>query len=168
MRGVSQEPLDETTIYLSHSLRLCADARLREVFVAAQTCALRCARREAGSRRQPSLFGFQHRRGQLARRDQVHFSVRLAVSSRAITRVRGLRGGGKRIRTCGPSPRLIPLAEGPNPNLSGASRNGRFSQSGTKGSNPASSSRQSVSAVNAEAVREKPRTLAAFCGWLGT
>jgi hypothetical protein len=26
---------------------------------------------------------------------------------------------------------------------------------------------QSVSAVNAEAVREKRRTLAAFCGWLG-
>jgi hypothetical protein len=31
-----------------------------------------------------------------------------------------------------------------------------------------SSSSQSVSAVNAEAVREKPRTLAAFCGRLGT
>jgi REP element-mobilizing transposase RayT len=27
---------------------------------------------------------------------------------------------------------------------------------------------QSVSAVNPEAVREKPRTLAAVCGWLGT
>jgi hypothetical protein len=39
---------------------------------------------------------------------------------------------------------------------------------GTMSSNPASSSRQSVSAVNAEAVREKARTLAAFCGWLGT
>jgi hypothetical protein len=43
-----------------------------------------------------------------------------------------------------------------------------FRSSGTEGSNPASSSRQSVSAVNAEAVREKARTLAAFCGWLGT
>jgi hypothetical protein len=40
--------------------------------------------------------------------------------------------------------------------------------SGTSSSNPACSSRQSVSAVNAEAVREKPRTLAAFCEWLGT
>jgi hypothetical protein len=40
--------------------------------------------------------------------------------------------------------------------------------SGTGSSNPACSSRQSVSAVNAEAVREKARTLAAFCGWLGT
>jgi hypothetical protein len=41
-------------------------------------------------------------------------------------------------------------------------------ESGTEGSNPPSSSRQSVSAVNAEAVRERPRTLAAFCVWLGT
>jgi hypothetical protein len=40
MRGVSQEPLDETTIYLSHSLRLGADARLGEVFVAAHKRAL--------------------------------------------------------------------------------------------------------------------------------
>jgi hypothetical protein len=40
--------------------------------------------------------------------------------------------------------------------------------SGTGSSNPACSSRQSVSAVNPEAVGEKPRTLAAFCGWLGT
>jgi hypothetical protein len=40
--------------------------------------------------------------------------------------------------------------------------------SGTSGSNPLSSSRQSVSAVNAETVWEKPRTLAAFCGWRGT
>jgi hypothetical protein len=40
--------------------------------------------------------------------------------------------------------------------------------SGTGSSNPACSSRQSVSAVNAKTVREKPRTLAAFCGWLGT
>src|SRR5438067_6575816 len=39
--------------------------------------------------------------------------------------------------------------------------------SGTSSSNPATSSRQSVSAVNAEAVREKRRTLAAFRGWLG-
>jgi hypothetical protein len=42
-----------------------------------------------------------------------------------------------------------------------------FRAGGTVSSNPPSSSRQSVSAVNAEAVREKPRTLAAFCGWLG-
>jgi hypothetical protein len=41
-------------------------------------------------------------------------------------------------------------------------------QGGTKSSNLPCSSRQSVSAVNAEAVREKRRTLAAFCGWLGT
>jgi hypothetical protein len=40
--------------------------------------------------------------------------------------------------------------------------------SGTSGSNPACSSRQSVSAVIPEAESEKPRTLAAFCGWLGT
>src|SRR6202011_4494312 len=40
--------------------------------------------------------------------------------------------------------------------------------SGTDGSNPASSSSQSVSAVNPEAIGEKPRTLAAVCGWLGT
>jgi hypothetical protein len=39
---------------------------------------------------------------------------------------------------------------------------------GTEGSNPFPSSSQSVSAVNAEAVAEMPRTLAAFCGWLGT
>ena len=39
---------------------------------------------------------------------------------------------------------------------------------GTKSSNPLSSSSQSVSAVNPEAVSEKPRTLAAFCGRLGT
>jgi hypothetical protein len=43
-----------------------------------------------------------------------------------------------------------------------------FVPTGTNGSNPVSSSRQSVSAVNAEAVRDKARTLAAFCGWLGT
>ena len=41
-------------------------------------------------------------------------------------------------------------------------------QGGTVSSNPASSSSQSVSAVNPEAVSEKPRTLAAVCGWLGT
>ena len=40
--------------------------------------------------------------------------------------------------------------------------------SGTESSNPLPSSSQSVSAVNPEAVSEKPRTLAAFCGWLGT
>jgi hypothetical protein len=40
--------------------------------------------------------------------------------------------------------------------------------SGTEGSNPPSSSGQSVSAVNPEAIGEKPRTLAAVCGWLGT
>ena len=39
---------------------------------------------------------------------------------------------------------------------------------GTSGSNPLCSSTQSVSAVNAEAVRETPRTLAAFCGRLET
>ena len=39
---------------------------------------------------------------------------------------------------------------------------------GTKGSNPACSSSQSVSAVNSEAIGEKPRTLAEVCGWLGT
>ena len=39
---------------------------------------------------------------------------------------------------------------------------------GTEGSNPASSSSQSVSAVNPESIGEKPRTLAAVCGWLGT
>jgi hypothetical protein len=40
--------------------------------------------------------------------------------------------------------------------------------SGTIGSNPLCSSRQSVSAVKPEALREKPRSLGAFCGWLGT
>jgi hypothetical protein len=40
--------------------------------------------------------------------------------------------------------------------------------SGTESSNPLPSSSQSVSAVNVEAVSEKPRTLAAVCGWLGT
>src|SRR5437764_11867284 len=39
---------------------------------------------------------------------------------------------------------------------------------GTGSSNPLCSSSQSVSAVNPEAVSEKPRTLAAVCGWLGT
>ena len=39
---------------------------------------------------------------------------------------------------------------------------------GTDGSNPVPSSSQSVSAVNPEAIGEKPRTLAAVCGWLGT
>jgi len=39
---------------------------------------------------------------------------------------------------------------------------------GTEGSNPAPSSSQSVSAVNVEAVSEKPGTLASVCGWLGT
>ena len=43
-----------------------------------------------------------------------------------------------------------------------------FRKSGTEGSNPLSSSSQSVSAVNPEAIGEKPRTLAAVCGWLGT
>ena len=41
-------------------------------------------------------------------------------------------------------------------------------QRGTESSNPSSSSSQSVSAVNPEAIGEKPRTLAAVCGWLGT
>jgi hypothetical protein len=40
--------------------------------------------------------------------------------------------------------------------------------SGTESSNPLPSSSQSVSAVNPEAIGEKPRTLAAVCGWLGT
>jgi hypothetical protein len=43
-----------------------------------------------------------------------------------------------------------------------------FFGSGTASSNPACSSNQSVSAVNPEAGSEKPRTLAAVCGWLGT
>jgi hypothetical protein len=43
-----------------------------------------------------------------------------------------------------------------------------FRSGGTESSNPASSSSQSVSAVNPEAIGEKPRTLAAVCGWLGT
>ena len=43
-----------------------------------------------------------------------------------------------------------------------------ISYGGTKSSNPLSSSSQSVSAVNPEAIGEKPRTLAAVCGWLGT
>ena len=38
---------------------------------------------------------------------------------------------------------------------------------GTESSNPSPSSSQSVSAVNPEAMGEKPRTLAAVCGWLG-
>ena len=41
-------------------------------------------------------------------------------------------------------------------------------QGGTESSNLLCSSSQSVSAVNSEAVGEKPRTLAAVCGWLGT
>jgi hypothetical protein len=43
-----------------------------------------------------------------------------------------------------------------------------FRESGTEGSNPLSSSNQSVSTVNPEAIGEKPRTLAAVYGWLGT
>jgi 2-polyprenyl-6-methoxyphenol hydroxylase-like FAD-dependent oxidoreductase len=39
---------------------------------------------------------------------------------------------------------------------------------GTEGSNPSSSSSESVSAVNPEAVGEKSRTLAAVCVSLGT
>jgi hypothetical protein len=38
---------------------------------------------------------------------------------------------------------------------------------GTEGSNPPSSSTESVSAVNPGAVGDKPRTLAAVCAWLG-
>ena len=49
-----------------------------------------------------------------------------------------------------------------------ASRGMGLCASGTEGSNPSSSSSQSVSAVNPEAIGEKPRTLAAVCGWLGT
>ena len=41
-------------------------------------------------------------------------------------------------------------------------------QGGTESSNLLCSSSQSVSTVNREAVGEKPRTLAAFCRWLGT
>ena len=41
-------------------------------------------------------------------------------------------------------------------------------QGGTESSNLLCSSSQSVSAVNSEAVGEKPRTLAAVCGWAGT
>ena len=44
----------------------------------------------------------------------------------------------------------------------------RAGRGGTTSSNPLSSSSQSVSAVNPEAIGEKPRTLAAVCGWLGT
>jgi hypothetical protein len=39
---------------------------------------------------------------------------------------------------------------------------------GTYSSNPLPSSSQSVSAVNPEAIGEKPCTLAVVCGWLGT
>ena len=39
---------------------------------------------------------------------------------------------------------------------------------GTYSSNPLPSSSQSASAVNPEAIGEKPGTLAAVCGWLGT
>ena len=39
---------------------------------------------------------------------------------------------------------------------------------GTDSSNRVPSSSQSVSAVNPGAVSEKPGTLAAVCGWLGT
>ena len=42
-----------------------------------------------------------------------------------------------------------------------------FRSGGTESSNPASSSSQSVSAVNPEAIGEKPRTLAAVCGVAG-
>jgi hypothetical protein len=49
----------------------------------------------------------------------------------------------------------------------GAPRNAGV-QGGTESSNLLCSSSQSVSAVNPEAVSEKPRTLAAVCGWLGT
>jgi hypothetical protein len=48
-----------------------------------------------------------------------------------------------------------------------AARHKRRQPSGTSGSNPLCSSSQSISAVNPEAVSEKPRTLAAVCGWLG-
>ena len=44
----------------------------------------------------------------------------------------------------------------------------RSVHSGTGSSNPLCSSNQSVSAVNPEAIGEKPRTLAGVCGWLGT
>ena len=49
----------------------------------------------------------------------------------------------------------------------GAPRNAGV-QGGTESSNLLCSSSQSVSAVNPEAIGEKPRTLAAVCGWLGT
>jgi hypothetical protein len=52
-------------------------------------------------------------------------------------------------------------------NRAGAAR-GCADSRGTSGSNPLSSSSQSVSAVNPEAESEKPRTLAVFCGRLGT
>jgi hypothetical protein len=52
-------------------------------------------------------------------------------------------------------------------NPCGAPRNLAF-RGGTESSNLLCSSSQSVSAVNPESEGEKPRTLAAFCGWLGT
>ena len=85
--------------------------------------------------------------------------------------------GGNRIRTAGPTsesaqPRHRPMSPIPSirvalviplANLISISV-----ASGTAGSNPVSSSSQSVSAVKPEAGSENPRTLAEVCVWLGT
>ena len=64
---------------------------------------------------------------------------------------------GSQVRTAIVPPEL-PVEAGP----------GAILHRGTEGSNPSPSSSQSVSAVNPEAIGEKPRTLAAVCGRLRT
>jgi hypothetical protein len=68
-------------------------------------------------------------------------------------------------RTLADASTLVPASEENAPSVSPKETRSR---GGTESSNPAPSSSQSVSAVNPESEGEKPRTLAAFCGWLGT
>jgi hypothetical protein len=94
-------------------------------------------------------------------------------------------GGGNRIRPIGRAPakgssgrcqsktaaRKAERLTGSGPKrqyLPGVAAHGLSLRGGTASSNPSSSSSQSVSAVNPEAIGEKPRTLAAVCGWRGT
>ena len=92
------------------------------------------------------------------------FAMAASVLSRAARRASSTQAAG-RSEGVGPRVRIrLAPARGQQRTLwlPGASHAG-----GTQSSNPLCSS-QSVSAVNPEAVSEKPRTLAAVCGWLGT
>jgi hypothetical protein len=95
------------------------------------------------------------------------------VGNKSASRRILIRCGSKRLPpahppllTC-PGGFLCPPAPKP-PSVATGGYHYCFGTDGTASSNPLSSSSQSVSAVNPEAVNEKPRALAAVCGWLGT